>query len=195
MCLYAAVTGLRKFPLLNLEHAWVDGTRLRQKIPGWAMKGGEDRWGDDDFTTPLCRWAAELAAGRGRWVFPNPKTRRPNGQVDRSLWRIAAAAGIPRFSLHDLRNTFASILADRGVHEQVIAVLMGHAAASVTRDYIKRQPTALSDAVAIFDAIRYEIAKAPANVARFRNANHLKESSGCLKPTSMKAMADRRDTS
>jgi integrase len=175
ICLIAAVTGLRKWPLLHFERGWFDAKAQAIRVPGWAMKGGENRWGDEEFEVPVCAWAAELLGqsaerSRSKWLFPNRRTGRPNGQLDRSLVRIAAAASIPAFSLKCLRNTFASLLANAGVHEQVIGVLMGHAASTVTRDYIKRQPNALREAVAKLDELRSKIAAQPENVARFRRA-------------------------
>jgi hypothetical protein len=49
-----------------------------------------------------------------------------------------------------------------------IGVLMGHQASTVTRDYIKRQPNALREAVAVLDALRDKIETQPENVKQFR---------------------------
>jgi hypothetical protein len=51
---------------------------------------------------------------------------RDESNALRACW-IAAAAEITAFSLKGLRNIFASLLANAGVHEQVTGVPMGHA--------------------------------------------------------------------
>lgn len=155
--IYAITTGCRRDPLLRFQVAWCDRATRWQRIPGSAMKGGEHRWGEEDFEVPVCSWAAEVATptdSSDLYMWPNPRTKKPNNQLDRSLWAIADKAGVRRFSLHELRKTFSSILADNGVHEQIIAVLMGHAASNVTREYIVKQPSALREAVSVFDRLR-----------------------------------------
>jgi integrase len=167
----ALTTGLRRWPLLHMENSWTDVANLRQKIPGWAMKGGENRWGDHDFEVPICAWAAEVSTPnpRSRYTWANPRSGRPNAQLDRSLQKIADKAGVRRFGLHALRDTFASLLGDNGVHDQLVQILLGHAAATVTRDYMKNQPNALKEAVAKIDALREHLEPTvAANVLRMR---------------------------
>jgi len=167
--IYAFTAGLRRWPLLHLERTWIDATKGTQRIPGWAMKGGENRWGDEDFEVPICRWAIEAATPSSRhakWTWPNPITGKPNTQIDRSIRTVARLAKVDVFSLQDLRKTFASILSNAGVHELEIAILQGHASSSVTREYITKHPDALRKAVAHMDALRTRLEKTPENVVR-----------------------------
>ncbi|HEX3111347.1 MAG TPA: tyrosine-type recombinase/integrase [Thermoanaerobaculia bacterium] len=173
MILAAAVTGLRKTALLHLEEKWIDRTKREIRIPGRAMKGGENRWGDDDFVVPLCRWALELipVPPKGtRWNFASRRTGKPNGQVDRSLWRIAELAGIRYFSLQELRQTFLTLLDENGVEEPIREELVGHAPRSVSEiSYIRRRPQVLRDAVELFDtAVRPRIESEGGTVVKIR---------------------------
>jgi integrase len=165
----AFTTGIRRWPLLHMENAWTDVANMRQRIPGWAMKGGENRWEDDDFEVPICAWAAEVSTPNRRSRFTYAKRNGvPSNQIDTSLHRIADKAGVRRFSLHALRDTFASLLGDNGVHDQIVQILLGHAAATVTRDYMKNQPNALKNAVAKIDELRGQIEPAQPGVLLFK---------------------------
>jgi len=166
----AFTTGLRKWPLLNLEEAWTNRVNATQRIPGWAMKGGEDRWEDDDFEVPLCRWAIEVTPPPpegSKWNFVNPKSGRPNKQLDRSLYEIARRAGVRRFCLQELRMTFLTLLDAAGVEEPVREILVGHRPRSVSEQaYIRRHPEILRKAVAYFDELREELEGSPGKVVR-----------------------------
>lgn len=50
-------------------------------------------------------------------------------------------------TLHTLRHTFATRLADRGIHEFVIMQLMGHSTIRQSRVYTHATPEAMLDAV------------------------------------------------
>lgn len=70
-------------------------------------------------------------------------------QTDPQKWfrRVLRAAGIKNFRWHDLRHTFGSRLAMKGVPIRDIALLMGHSQIQVTMRYCHLQPGNLADAV------------------------------------------------
>jgi integrase len=75
----------------------------------------------------------------------NTKINRNN--FYREFKKGLKAAGIEDFTPHDCRHTFASLLIQKGVGEQVIATLLGHATTEMTRRYAHLAPTQLSSAV------------------------------------------------
>ena len=74
------------------------------------------------------------SSGEG-FVFtaPNGRHEHPDG-LHKDLSRIAAAAGVPRIRIHELRDTYATMLARRGVPIEVISRLLGHTSAAFTLD-------------------------------------------------------------
>lgn len=88
--------------------------------------------------------------------------------MTRSLQKLAAAAKVPEFSLHDLRATGNTWLANEGVDQRIRQYLMGHAEGGpvisrytkITADTERR----IREAVALFDEIR---SKNETNVSSF----------------------------
>jgi integrase len=61
-------------------------------------------------------------------VFPSRTGGMLNpSNVARALARYAKQAGVPRVKFHDLRRTYASLLAEQGRHPSEIQALLGHA--------------------------------------------------------------------
>ena len=150
--LTAVTTGMRMGELLALRWADVDarGVTVRRTY-------SSDARGISD--------APKSAAGRRRVPIP-PEVRRalgPAGPADelmfrsraggmltpssvrRALDRVTARAGVVRLRFHDLRRTYASLLASEGHHPSVIQRLLGHASpdlamrvyTSVSRDTLE----------------------------------------------------------
>lgn len=68
--------------------------------------------------------------------------------VQRSLDSILTAAGLPHYSLHELRHTFGSILASSGVPIHVLQALLGHESSATTaRFYLHAFQDDMADAV------------------------------------------------
>jgi integrase len=167
-------TGLRRANLLGLRWSWIDLERRWLTIPAKHMKGRlTDR---RDLSIPLCDWAMDaigVREGASDFVFASPRGGK-TWRFDETLVSMAQKAGVPRFTLHDLRRTGASWLGRRGVEERVIAALLGHKArvnrlgqqllqtGGVTRSrYLFVEDEELRTAAATFDAIREEFANNP----------------------------------
>lgn len=79
------------------------------------------------------------------WVFPNRVGSGPLGSVRKQLLRVHKKARI-KFTHHDLRRTFATLLsAELGVSSDIIGRLLNHSPKGVTeRHYIHTDPTKLT---------------------------------------------------
>lgn len=73
-------------------------------------------------------------AGGGKFVFPG---RGSDHRVEiRPAWRAAcAAAGLSGVRIHDLRHTYASLLASSGKSLPIIGALLGHSQPATTARY------------------------------------------------------------
>jgi integrase len=69
------------------------------------------------------------------FVFINPKTNKPYGDIKKAFSAACRKAGISNLHWHDLRHTFGTRLAEAGFSEATIAELMGHTSESTTRRY------------------------------------------------------------
>lgn len=157
--IFGVTTMLRKTPLMGLRPEWIDLSDPWLDVPKEWMKGkgGQKR----PLSIPLCGWAVEQLPHRmpkSSYIWPNVRSGEPTGNVTRTLQKLAEAAKVPEFSLHDLRATGNTWLANDGVDERIRQYLMGHAEGGpvisrytkITEDTEKR----IRDAVALFDQIR-----------------------------------------
>ena len=84
---------------------------------------------------------------KSNWVFSKKDGKRYSGWIRSSLELAAKKSGIPRFTLHDLRHTFASHLVMEGVDLPTVQKLMGHANISTTMIYAHLAPDHLKGAI------------------------------------------------
>jgi integrase len=77
----------------------------------------------------------EQAGVAGEWVFPAPKKAGPRTAIQEAWQDLRKEADIPDVRLHDLRHSFASILASSGLSLPVIGSLLGHSTAATTFRY------------------------------------------------------------
>ncbi len=70
-----------------------------------------------------------------------------------SFKQACAKAGIEGFRFHDLRHTYASHLAMRGVHMRALQELLGHKTIQMTQCYSHLSPEHLQGAVKLLDDI------------------------------------------
>ena len=90
------------------------------------------------------------------WIFCDADGAPPSQkQLERPLRKAVRAAGIPRDSgrigWHDLRHTYGSHLAMRGVPLRTIQELLGHASIEQTMRYAHLSPEVKRDAVKVLD--------------------------------------------
>lgn len=90
----------------------------------------------------FARQAAGLYWQEQGLVFPTADGRPQRRAVWLVRWRkLAAAAGLPRFSLHDLRRSYATLARQAGAGLEVVQQTMGHATSAMTLDvYRQVQP-------------------------------------------------------
>jgi integrase len=75
-------------------------------------------------------------------------------RVDRSFHGALKRAGIDKFRFHDLRHTFASHLAMRGIPLETIGALLGHKDPKMTKRYAHLSPASLKAAVTTLQDLR-----------------------------------------
>lgn len=90
----------------------------------------------------------------GEYVFTSFRTGRGVTEIKKGFVSACEAAGIPQgvntpYSLifHDLRRTFATRLAEKGVHPVVIKELLGHSHMHMTEIYTRATPESMWRAV------------------------------------------------
>ena len=147
-------TGLRKREALDLvvDDIKTDELSKQRYIYLTKTKNKEDR------TVPLCQRANEIfdkyAAGKSK----DDKIFQLNYWTIQNQWNsLRESMGLEEdksFTLHALRHTFASRLAQRGVDFHKISVLMGHKTLSMTKRYSHLKPKHTFSVVSVLDSDR-----------------------------------------
>ncbi len=75
------------------------------------------------------------------------------GNIKHSFTSACRKAGIADFRFHDLRHTYASHLAMRGVHIRALQELLGHKTLAMTQRYSHLAPEQLQNAVKLLDGV------------------------------------------
>lgn len=140
LILLALDTGLRKDELFSLQWKDVDlyGVNPTLTIRGSKTKSGNTRYiplAERSYMT-LSAWAkqSELFL-KDDFVFKSPVTGKKLDNIQTSWERLLKHANISDFRFHDLRHTFASKLAMRGVSLYTIQQLLGHSSVEMTQRY------------------------------------------------------------
>lgn len=96
--------------------------------PGWTTKGYRYR------TIPISKKTAEA-------VLLFVKMKANQALDDKTVWseikRVREAAGLPHFSMHDLRRAWASAMHHNGASIKQVSVWLGHADVQTTERYIR----------------------------------------------------------
>jgi integrase len=128
------LTGARRGELLAARWADID------LIGGvWVKPGATTKQGTLH-RVPLSKAASTLLAGMKQqatteWLFPAPRGGRHRTDIDDAWEALRLAAAIPDVRTHDLRHTYASVLASSGLSLPIIGRLLGHTAAQTTLRY------------------------------------------------------------
>lgn len=138
------VTGARKQEILKARWEQIDFDRHLLTVP--RAKSGKPRH------VPLSEVAVRVLVTQlqrrkkedAGWVFPGKFEGKPLENV-RCAWdRARKTAGITQNTrIHDLRHSFASILANNGVPLNEIGIILGHSQLSTTTRYAHHAPQRL----------------------------------------------------
>ncbi|MBZ4336449.1 site-specific integrase [Corallococcus sp. AS-1-12] len=157
----APKTGLRQGELIGLQWPDIDVVRAKLHVKRTVWRGVEGPpKGGSARTVDLPQSVVDALKAhrhlRGPYVFclENGERLTP-GKMNAPLRRALRAAGITRevgqIGWHDLRHTYGSHLAMRGVPLKVIQELMGHATIEMTMRYAHLSPEVKQDAVKLLD--------------------------------------------
>ena len=149
--------GLRVAEAVGVQAEDINGDALR--VTGKGNREREVPY-KPEFRAHLDQWLerAELAAGPFLRSFTKGGTVREGPIHTASIRRIcvglAKAAGIDRFSPHDLRASFATTLLENGIDPLIVQRLLGHARLDTTAGYDRRPRTAALAAVLVLPCPR-----------------------------------------
>jgi len=86
------------------------------------------------------------------YVFVNPRAHERYERFNNTAWRkVLRDADVKSLRWHDLRHTFCSRLAQRGVHPKTIMELSGHSSLSQVERYAHMTPDHRAAAVKVLD--------------------------------------------
>lgn len=160
LAIVALQTGMRKGELLALR--WNDVDFATSTIVIREAKSGEGRrlpMSNEARRVlhPLWEKRRKVVALRNRgsndhtaYVFAAPSGGFLHS-LDRYWYPALRRAAIPDFHFHDLRHTFASRLAMKGVDLYRVQILMGHKTPEMTQRYAHLSPDTLREAVERLD--------------------------------------------
>lgn len=128
------LTGLRKGELLSARWSDLDLERAEIRLP--ETKSGKSQ--TRILPSLAVQILRDLPRERSPWLFPSsvdPSKHRVD--LTRPWQAIRQAVDLPDVTLHDLRRTAGSFMAQAGVPLQVIQQVLGHANPDVTRIYAR----------------------------------------------------------
>lgn len=129
------LTGLRKSELLGAKWEHVDLDRAELRLPETKTGEAQVRL----LPAPAVRILRELPLTEGSpYVFPSPKDKtKPRDDIKNPWAEIREKAKLEDITLHDLRRTAGSHMAQAGVPLQVIGEVLGHSHPGVTKLYAR----------------------------------------------------------
>ena len=144
--IFAIHTGMRQGEILNLK--WKEVNLFRREIFVIKSKNNEPR------TIPISNQLFELLKGKSRvksisrYVFTACNNQRMDeANLRRAFRKAVKDSGIDKFRFHDLRHTFGSRLAQRGVDLFTISRLMGHKDINTTMRYLHHSTETLKKGI------------------------------------------------
>ncbi len=141
-------TGMRRGELLGLRRENVDWKQGLVTIPKEKTKSGRKT---GDRRVYLNTDALELlkslkVTSISGYFFPPPLATWET-RLKRCIARVGAA-GVPNFTLHDLRRTYATWAFKAGARLEAVSKLLGHSKVAVTQRYAKLVDSELREAAA-----------------------------------------------
>jgi integrase len=156
LLLMAGTTGLRQSELLGLRWRDIDWAAQRVRVRNAWVRGEHSGEGKSDRSTrrsvPLSdRLVRELKTWRLRTVFgdeddlvfahPELGTPMDRTRTSERFKKACVAAGVRKVRFHDLRHTFATRLAAKGVPLRTLQEFLGHADIKTTQIYAHYAPS------------------------------------------------------
>ena len=130
------LTGARREELAGLKWADVDFQ--------WKSLHIADKVEDEGRIIPLTPFVASLLASlprRNEWVFSSPTSSDGRiVEVLKPLRKAMESAGLPPFSLHDLRRSFGTLAEWCEVPVGVVAQIQGHKPSALAEKHYRRRP-------------------------------------------------------
>jgi integrase len=147
---FALNTGMRQDEILSLKWVHVDFSRRTAMVV--RSKNGEKR------TIPLNQGVCNLLIHKAKkrpesdFVFPSEaETKVDQRNLRRAFYRALEIAEIEDFKFHDLRHTFATRLAQKGIDLYKISKLLGHKDIKMTQRYAHHYTESLREGVDVLD--------------------------------------------
>ena len=128
---FMLLSGFRRDEALGIRKGWILSAGV--DLPD-TKSGAQARAVGKAAMHILKAHARDKAADE--WIFPADRGDGHFVGVPKVLSRLSTKANLTGVTPHVLRHTFASIAAELGYSEFVIAGLLGHAAGSVTSGYV-----------------------------------------------------------
>ena len=168
--------GCRPEEVLQLRQSDVDLENRKLRIAGGKTKAARRTL---TLTQESMHILARRLANPSQWVFPSRKRpgkpiARLNSQHDAVLFRFnhvkvgekwveKSTEAQVQFVLYDLRHTFATRLAERGIDLATIAAILGHSGVRVVMRYVHVTEAHQREAMLRYDAALQEAEKARAS--------------------------------
>lgn len=145
------LTGLRKRELLTAKWEDLDLDRGELRLPD-TKTGEEQRRLLPPGAVAILRELPRM--DESPYIFPSPAdTSKPRDDLKRPWKSIRAAAKLEDVTMHDLRRTAGSLMAQRGVPIEHIGQVLGHSRnTAVTRIYARLSDDNRRDALATLSA-------------------------------------------
>ncbi len=147
MVMVALTTGMRRGEILGLKWDYIKLDNRLIILP--VTKNNTVRVLPINDT--LHRILSEMPQKSG-YVFGNGNGGHIEN-IKHSFTSACRKAGITDFRFHDLRHTYASHLAMRGVHIRALQELLGHKTLAMTQRYSHLAPEQLQSAVKLLDGV------------------------------------------
>ncbi len=149
--LTAIHTGLRRSELFRLEWEDIDFERRYVMVSNKKEAHTKNYLNREiPMTLELIAELKKLKAesnNKQSHIFLKRDGTPHQGEVRKTIWRVMKQTGLKRFTLHDLRHTFASHLIMEGVDLPTVQKLMGHANITTTMIYAHLAPDHLKNAI------------------------------------------------
>lgn len=131
--LFMLLTGCRRGEALNAKWSQFD---LQHRV--WTKPSSETKQ-RREHRVPFSTAVAQLLERRrakpaGTYIFPG-RLGAPLVEVRRTWVKACEVAGLEKVRIHDLRHTFASLLASSGQSLLVVGELLGHSSPQTTKRY------------------------------------------------------------